>query len=78
MAARLARFKVAEDVVFVPAIQQNPMGKILRGLLEEEVCGGGPPRCGGEVDGGVGGLACRYVMRGCAGGPQERDGLDGR
>lgn len=35
MAARLARFKVPEDVVFVPAIQRNPMGKILKRLLEE-------------------------------------------
>lgn len=36
MGARLARFKVPDEVVFVAAIPRNPTGKILRRVLEEE------------------------------------------
>lgn len=37
VAARLARFKVPEEVVFVAAIPRNPTGKILRRVLEEGI-----------------------------------------
>jgi len=43
-AAGLARYKCPEQVVAVPAIERNPMGKILKDKLREQLDGASSPR----------------------------------